>query len=164
MATPDRESIIYFPFGGDEYKQCKGAQSQMDGLVTKTIDKIRATLEKQKEASDLIIVAHGKERHSPHREPKLYSEGGCFGVSKKTANDLVTKLRNGLGASFSSTKIGGVYLWICYSSSSGLGATFGEALRKERLSVYATPLEIGGVGVWNARQGTVGEDSFVLVQ
>jgi hypothetical protein len=163
MATPDRESIIYFPFGGTEYQQCKEARGQMDGLVTKSIDKIRVTLEKQNEASDLIIVAHGKEKHSPHREPKLYSESGCFGVNKKTANDLIVKLRNGLGTSFSSTKIGGIYLWICYSSSSGLGAAFGEALRKEKLSVYATPLEIGGVGVWNARRLKVGEDSFVLV-
>ena len=166
MATPDYESIIYFPFGGAEYDQCKAAQSKLSGLVTKSMSKIKTTLDNlgDKGAVDIIIVAHGKEKHSAHREPKLYSESGCFGVSKKSANTIVTELTNGLGALLSTEKVSGIYIWVCYSSSSGLGVSIANALKHTKIPVYATPLEIGGVGVWNSHQGHVGEDSFVLME
>lgn len=166
MASPDRECIMYFPFGGDEYTQCKEGMSQLSGVVTKKMSKVRTYLEGT--PCDLIIVAHGKQSHSVGRTPKMYSEGGFFGHSKKTANTIVTEMRNGLGTQFDSERITRLFLWICYSSISGLGSDVSEALRESGIPVYATPQAIGGVGVWNNRSDPrckgVGGDSFVRMR
>jgi hypothetical protein len=163
VAQPSLECIMYWPFGGPEYVQCKANAGRMAGRVTKTLSKVKTYLEAGGGDTDLVIVAHGKDRHSPGRDAKIYSDDKLFGRSKKNSNDIAADLAK-LGTEFTAASIQGIYLWVCYSSGSGLGTAVKNSLRASAIPVWATPVLIGGVGLWNSRRGVeVQANSFVLL-
>jgi hypothetical protein len=81
---------------------------------------------------------------------------------QKDAGALATGIFRNIGEEISNVKR--VWLWICHSSSNGVGVAVKNALNEQpNIEVYATPEAIGGIFYFLQHEGleNVQQDTFV---
>jgi hypothetical protein len=165
-------TVVYFPTlkkywrgGGGlntEYKQGKVLLKGGTCKVTKTPGKVRKYFEEG--ATELIIVGHGADAADAGNAGKIIG-GSWYCTPQMEAGELATGVFRNLGDQMKSVRR--VWLWICQSSKNGVGVAVANALRKvaPKTTVYATPVDIGGIFYYmeNAGRINVGQDSFVAM-
>jgi hypothetical protein len=172
MPKPDRDEdfIVYYPTirhyllsGGDlntEYKQAKALKNgygKNQSRVTKQLSVLKAKLEANTDIDDIILVSHGDQNVTTMRG------GSWLFTPMPEAQGIAQSILNTVTLRTLTNKK--IWLWICHSSNSGVGAVFKATLGNvPGLEVYAAVGAVGGLAYWmGVDEDVITNNSFVLV-